>query len=50
MQMSFVREDWTRFRGLTTPPQKAGIPLRDMAALVVKEHPPRHRDCPSEAV
>lgn len=35
--MNFIREDWTLFRSLNTLPQKAGIPLRQLGALVVKE-------------
>lgn len=33
----FTREDWTLFRSLGTLGQKAGILLRRLAALVVKE-------------
>lgn len=33
----FTREDWTLFRSLGTLGQKAGVPLRRLAALVVKE-------------
>lgn len=33
----FEREDWTLFRNLGTLGQKAGVPLRKLAALVVKE-------------
>lgn len=33
----FERDDWTLFRNLGTLGQKAGVPLRNLAALVVKE-------------
>ncbi|MES2208385.1 MAG: hypothetical protein V4525_16510 [Pseudomonadota bacterium] len=33
----FEREDWTLFRNLGTLGQKAGVPLRKLAALVIKE-------------
>lgn len=33
----FIREDWTLFRSLGTLGQKAGVPLRSLAALVTKE-------------
>lgn len=33
----FEREDWTLFRNLGTLGQKAGVPVRRLAALVVKE-------------
>jgi hypothetical protein len=33
----FEREDWTLFRNLGTLGQKAGVPLRKLAALAVKE-------------
>jgi hypothetical protein len=33
----FQREDWTLFRNLNTLSQKAGVPLADMRALVLKE-------------
>lgn len=33
----FTREDWTLFRNLGTLGQKAGVPVRKLAALVVKE-------------
>lgn len=33
----FQREDWTLFRTLGTLGQKAGVPVRHLAALVVKE-------------
>jgi hypothetical protein len=33
----FEREDWTLFRNLGTLGQKAGVPLRKLSALVIKE-------------
>jgi hypothetical protein len=33
----FEREDWTLFRSLATLPQKAGVPLAKLPALVCKE-------------
>lgn len=33
----FVREDWTLFRNITTLGQKAGVPKRYLANLVIKE-------------
>lgn len=33
----FSREDWTLFRNINTLSQKAGVPVKDMRALVLKE-------------
>lgn len=37
MSTQFTREDWTLFRSLNTLPQKAGVPVHRLGALVVKE-------------